>query len=246
MAVLLARWLALAVVGALLGCSTLRVQDYYAPVGSSGLLSNSAGTRCEGRDGYAVTGPPGRILLTRPGVTLGLEVAPVASRTVAAGPLALPVLPALPPGAFPQRERGRGNPVALSVRVLQPADSTELDLDGLVITVESRRSGSRSYEPVDSYEEFVPFEETRSEWRLADGLELTHRWWEGEPKSFRVRISGVVLDGEPVAFPSVSFRKARGWVVCEDTFSDLTRDAREADEAQAERRPDAPAPQPER
>lgn len=201
-------------------CSFLQVHSYYTPSAPSGELREDASSRCGGNQGYVVSGPPQRIVVRSDDVALGIQAGAFRVTTVAAGPLSVPVIPAIPPSFFPHRALVAGDILPIDFRILEPRDEI-VDFSGALVEIDSQisgspNSGSSRFEAGEIREEFVKFKGWTSLWDLSDGWTLPMRIRSGEPAPFRVSVRGLSLRGKTVDFPEVEFTPARGWLVCEE------------------------------
>jgi len=201
------------------GCSFLQVHSYYTPSALSGELEEEVISRCGGNQGHVVSGPPQRIVVRSDEVALGIQAGAYRVTTVAAGPLSIPVIPAIPPSFFPHHALVAGDVLPIDFRILEPRDEI-VDFSGAVVEIESQASapsntGLSNFEAGDISEELVEFKEWTSLWDLSDGWTLPMRVRSGEAAPFRVSVRGLSLRGKKLEFPDVEFTPARGWLVCE-------------------------------
>jgi hypothetical protein len=223
----------------LCGCSFLEVHSYYAPSAPAGEPREAVVSLCEGKEGFAMSGPPSRIVVTADGVVLGMEAGAYRVTTVAVGPLSVPVIPAFPPALFSNRELEVGDVLPIDFRILEPRDEV-VDFSGASVQV--FRSGEpvvigasdaagdpspaavdvdaeppelNSFEAGEVEEELVSFKGWTPLWELSDGWTLPLPVGVGDPSPFRISVRGVLFRGEEVEFPDVEFSPARGWLVCE-------------------------------
>ena len=237
------RWLSALSLAGLCSCSFLQVHSYYTPTAPGGELREEAVSRCGGNQGYVVSGPPQRIVVRSDDVALGIQASAYRVTTVAAGPLSLPVLPALPPSFFPHRALESGDWLQIEFRILEPRDET-VDFSGAIVEVvadaaaaplDSNAAGGgvgsetvapSTFEAGEIEEVLETFEDRKSGgrghvgwtalWDLSDGWTLPLRIGPDDPRPFRVSVRGLTLLGRSVDFPDVEFTPARGWLVCEE------------------------------
>ena len=227
-------WISALALAWLCGCSFLQLHSYYAPGAPVAEPREDVASRCEGNDGYVVSGPAPRIVVRSGEVALGIEAAAYRVTTVTAGPLMLPVLPALPPAFFPHRRLESGDILPIDFRILEPRDEV-VDFSDVVVEVTflsvpelaeadataadteagARSSASSSFEVGEIDAERAAFEGWTPLWDLSDGWTLPLRMGAGDPRAFRISVRGLSFSGMPLDFPNVEFTPARGWLVCE-------------------------------
>ncbi|NQZ95522.1 MAG: hypothetical protein HRU01_03340 [Myxococcales bacterium] len=196
------------------GCSFVQLHHYPAPSAPGGEAHYDTEWRCGWKPGQRFTGPPDRVLLRSGELVVGVQAEAHRVTTWTAGPLFLPVLPAIPPSAFPQRRLGDTHGLAIDFRVIEPAHE-DVDFSGVVVEVVSSDGRTRRFDAREEREEEVPFERWTSTWRLADGFGL-ERAAEADPGAFRLRVTGISYQGVVYDLPTIEFTPARGWMMCEE------------------------------